>query len=158
MCRPAINAARGTLPSNLPQNPTYRKVNPADAPIMILAMTSDSITKPDMYDAADSILAQKLSQVEGIGQVFVGGAAQPAVRAELNPTQLNNTGVGLDLVRTALGTANANQAKGQLSGEQECGHHQRQRPDLEGLSIQRPDCRLSQWISGKAFGCRHRAR
>jgi multidrug efflux pump len=115
----AINAARGTLPSNLPQNPTYRKVNPADAPIMILAMTSDSITKPDMYDAADSILAQKLSQVEGIGQVFVGGAAQPAVRAELNPTQLNNTGVGLDLVRTALGSANANQAKGQLSSAQE---------------------------------------
>jgi multidrug efflux pump len=115
----AINAARGTLPSNLPQNPTYRKVNPADAPIMILAMTSDSITKPDMYDAADSILAQKLSQVEGIGQVFVGGAAQPAVRAELNPTQLNNTGIGLDLVRTALGTANANQAKGQLSSAQE---------------------------------------
>ena len=115
----AINAARGTLPSNLPQNPTYRKVNPADAPIMILAMTSDSITKPDMYDAADSILAQKLWQVEGIGQVFVGGAAQPAVRAELNPTQLNNTGVGLDLVRTALGSANANQAKGQLSSAQE---------------------------------------
>ncbi len=114
----SINAARGTLPSNLPQNPTYRKVNPADAPIMILSMTSDSITKPDMYDAADSILAQKLSQVEGIGQVFVGGAAQPAVRAELNPTQLNNTGVGLDLVRTALGGANANEAKGQFSGGQ----------------------------------------
>jgi multidrug efflux pump len=104
----AINAARGTLPTNLPQNPTYRKVNPADAPILILAMTSDSITKPAMYDAADSILAQ----------VFVGGAAQPAVRAEVNPTQLNNTGVGLDLVRTTLANANANQAKGQFSGGQ----------------------------------------
>jgi len=112
----AINAARSQLPANLPGNPTYRKVNPADAPIMILALTSDIITLPKMYDAADSILAQKLAQVEGVGQVFVGGGARPAVRAELNPTLLNKLGVGLDTVRTALGAANANRPKGEVSG------------------------------------------
>ena len=112
----AINAARSQLPANLPGNPTYRKVNPADAPIMILALTSDIVTLPQMYDAADSILAQKLSQVEGVGQVFVGGGAKPAVRAELNPTLLNKLGVGLDTVRAALTSANANRPKGELSG------------------------------------------
>jgi multidrug efflux pump len=112
----AINAARGNLPANLPSNPSYRKVNPADAPVMILALTSDAITRPEMYDQADSILAQKLSQVEGIGQVTVGGGARPAVRAELNPTLLNKLGVGLDQVRTALGLANANRPKGEFNG------------------------------------------
>ncbi|HEX6504875.1 MAG TPA: multidrug efflux RND transporter permease subunit [Terriglobales bacterium] len=111
----AINAARSQLPANLPGNPTYRKVNPADAPILILALTSDSQTLPQMYDAADSILSQKLAQVDGVGQVFVGGAARPAIRAELNPTLLNKLGVGLDSVRTALGLANANTPKGELS-------------------------------------------
>src|SRR5437867_1394015 len=81
----AINAARGQLPANLPTNPTYRKVNPADAPIMILALTSDTVDTPRMYDAASSILQQKLSQVEGVGQVTVGGSALPAVRVELVP-------------------------------------------------------------------------
>src|SRR6202045_4489706 len=102
----AINAARSQLPTNLPGNPTYRKVNPADAPIMILGLTSDIITLPQIYDAADSILSQKLAQIEGVGQGFVGGGAQPAVRAELNPTLLNKLGVGLDTVRTALGDTN----------------------------------------------------
>ncbi len=113
----AINAARSQLPANLPSNPTYRKANPADAPIMILALTSDTETVPQMYDAADSILAQKLAQVSGVGQVFVGGAAQPAVRAEVNPMLLNKLGVGLDTVRNALNLANANQAKGQVSNQ-----------------------------------------
>ncbi len=108
----AINAARSQLPANLPGNPNYRKVNPADAPILILALTSDLLTLPQMYDAADSILSQKLAQVEGVGQVFVGGGAKPAVRAELNPTLLNMLGVGLDTVRTALTSANANRPKG----------------------------------------------
>jgi multidrug efflux pump len=112
----AINAARSQLPANLPSNPTYRKANPADAPILILALTSDTMTVPRMYDAADSILAQKLAQVDGVGQVFVGGAAQPAVRAEVNPTLLNKLGVGLDTVRNALFAANANAPKGQVSG------------------------------------------
>ena len=112
----AINAARSQLPANLPGNPSYRKVNPADAPIMIIALTSDTITPPNIYDAADSILAQKLAQVKGVGQVFVGGGARPAVRAEVNPTALNKLGLGLDSVRTALGAANANRPKGEFSG------------------------------------------
>ncbi len=110
----AINAARSQLPSYLPGNPTYRKVNPADAPVLILALTSDTITLPQMYDAADSVLSQKLAQVNGIGQAFVGGAARPAVRAEVNPNQLNKLGLGLDTVRTALGSANANRPKGEV--------------------------------------------
>ena len=113
----AINAARSQLPANLPSNPSYRKANPADAPILILALTSDTMTVPQMYDAADSILAQKLAQVDGVGQVFVGGAAQPAVRAEVNPTLLNKLGVGLDTVRNALNAANANRAKGAVSND-----------------------------------------
>src|SRR6201981_263360 len=111
----SINAARGQLPANLPSNPTYRKVNPADAPILILALTSDTITLPRIYDAADSILSQKLAQVDGVGQVFVGGGAKPAVRAEVNPMLLNKLGVGLDSVRTALSQANANTPKGEFS-------------------------------------------
>jgi multidrug efflux pump len=111
----AINAARGQLPSNLPNNPQYRKVNPADAPIVILALTSETVEIPRMYDAAASILQQKLSQVEGVGQVFVGGSSLPAVRVDLNPTVLNNYGIGLDQVRVALSAANANRPKGQLA-------------------------------------------
>jgi multidrug efflux pump len=111
----AINAARSQLPANLPGNPTYRKVNPADAPILILSLTSDSITLPRMYDAGDSILSQKLAQVDGVGQVFVGGGARPAVRAEVNPSLLNKLGIGLAEVRTALGMANAHEPKGQVS-------------------------------------------
>jgi multidrug efflux pump len=111
----AINAARSQLPANLPSNPTYRKVNPADSPILLLGLTSDTQTVPQMYDAADSILSQKLSQVNGVGQVFVWGSAQPAVRVEVNPALLNKLGVGLDTVRNALNAANANQAKGEVS-------------------------------------------
>jgi hydrophobe/amphiphile efflux-1 (HAE1) family protein len=111
----SINAARSQLPANLPSNPTYRKVNPSDSPILLLGLTSDTQTVPQMYDAADSILAQKLSQVNGVGQVFVWGSAQPAVRAEVNPTLLNKLGVGLDTVRTALNAANANAPKGSVS-------------------------------------------
>jgi multidrug efflux pump len=111
----AINAARSQLPSYLPGNPNYRKVNPADAPILILALTSDTMTLPQMYDAADSVLSQKLAQVGGVGQVFVGGAARPAVRAEVNPNLLNKIGLGLDAVRTTLGSANANRPKGSVA-------------------------------------------
>src|SRR5450631_1011128 len=111
----AINAARSQLPANLPGNPTYRKVNPADAPVMILALTSDIIPRRAIYDSANSVLAQKLAQIDGVGQVFVGGGANPAVRAELNPGQLNSFGIGIDAVRTALGAANANNPKGSVS-------------------------------------------
>ena len=110
----SINAARGQLPQNLPSNPTWRKVNPADAPILILALTSDTATKPQMYDLGDSILAQKLAQVEGVGQVFVGGSSLPSVRAEVNPLSLSAMGIGLEQVRTALGSANANSPKGAI--------------------------------------------
>jgi multidrug efflux pump len=110
----ALNAARSLLPTGLPSNPTYRKVNPADAPIMILALTSDSMTQGQMYDAADTILAQKLSQVAGVGQVSVGGSSQPAVRVELNPTALNKYGIGSADVRTAIAATNANRPKGVL--------------------------------------------
>ncbi|HET6323821.1 MAG TPA: efflux RND transporter permease subunit [Planctomycetaceae bacterium] len=111
----AINAAAGQLPTNLPSKPTWRKSNPADAPILIPAITSDIHAQPKIYDAANSILAQKLSQIEGIGQVFVSGGSPPAVRIEINPTLLNNFGLGLDDVRTMLGTANANRPKGQIT-------------------------------------------
>jgi multidrug efflux pump len=104
----AINAARGQLPANLPGNPTYRKVNPADAPVMILTLTSDIYDKARMYDAASSILQQRLSQIEGVGQVSVGGGALPAVRVDVNPTKLNNLGLSLEDLRTVLSAANAN--------------------------------------------------
>ena len=114
----AINAARSQLPSYLPQNPSYRKANPADSPILILTLTSDVVPKPQIYDMADSILAQKMSQVNGVGQVFVGGSSSPAVRVELNPTQLANNGIGLEAVRTALSGANANRPKGAFQDAQ----------------------------------------
>src|SRR6476620_4976789 len=105
----AINAARSQLPSNLPQNPGYRKINPSDSPILILALTSDTLSVPQMYDACDSILAQKIAQVEGVGQTFCGGSAKPAVRIEANPSQLFNYGLGLEALRAAVGTVNVNQ-------------------------------------------------
>jgi multidrug efflux pump len=113
----AINAARGQLPANLPNNPSYRKVNPADSPIMILALTSDSHTRANLYDAASTILMQRLAQVKGVGQVAVGGGSPPAVRVDLNPTVLNHYGLGLEDVRLALGSANANRPKGQIADE-----------------------------------------
>jgi multidrug efflux pump len=111
----SINAARSQLPADLPGQPTYRKVNPADAPIMLLALTSENIPPGQIYDAADSILAQKLAQVEGVGQVFTWGSSRPAVRVEVNPTQLNSYGISLETVRKSLQAANANLAKGALS-------------------------------------------
>jgi multidrug efflux pump len=111
----AINAARSYLPINLPSNPTYRKVNPSDAPILILALTSDTADRARMYDAASTILEQKLSQLEGVGTVFVGGASLPAVRVELNPTALNKYGVSLEAVRSVLSSATTNRPKGQLA-------------------------------------------
>lgn len=111
----AINAARGFLPPNLPSNPVYRKMNPADAPILILALTSDTVSTADMYDAASTVLQQRLSQVEGVGQVFVGGSSLPAVRVSLNPTALSRYGISLDAVRGVLTNTNVNRPKGQLT-------------------------------------------
>ena len=111
----AINAARGYLPANLPNNPTYRKVNPADSPIVLLALTSPILTKAQMYDAASSIMAQKLAQISGVGQVIVGGSSLPTVRVELDPRVLNKYGIGLEQVRGVLAAANANTPKGHFS-------------------------------------------
>ena len=108
----AINAARPLLPTGLTGNPTYRKVNPADAPIMILALTSKSLTRGQMYDAASTILAQKISQVAGIGSVTVGGSALPAVRVELDLPRINGMGLGLEQIRQAIASANVDTPKG----------------------------------------------
>src|ERR1700758_206472 len=110
----AINAARADLPTSLRSNPTYRKVNPADAPIMILALTSKTMTRGQVYDAASNVLQQQLSQMDGIGQVLIGGAALPAVRVELNPQALFKYGIGLEDVRAALASANAHSPKGSI--------------------------------------------
>jgi multidrug efflux pump len=110
----AINASLADMPTSLRQNPTYRKINPADAPILILALTSKTLTPGQLYDAASNVLQQRLSQLSGIGQVIVGGGALPAVRVELNPTALFNYGVGLEDVRAALAAANANSPKGAI--------------------------------------------
>src|SRR5207245_9416156 len=117
----ATIAARRHLPTNLPTNPSCRKVNPADAPIVVLALTSATVDTGRLYDAASSILQQKLAQVEGVGQVVVGGSALPGVRVELNPTVLNKYGIGLDEVRAALIAANANRPKGELADRASAG-------------------------------------
>ncbi|MGO8930178.1 MAG: multidrug efflux RND transporter permease subunit [Limisphaerales bacterium] len=114
----AINAARAYLPSNLPSNPTYRKVNPADAPILILALTSPVYDRGRLYDAASTIIQQRLSQVQGVGQVGVGGSSLPGVRVDVNPNQLNSLGLDLEDVRTMLSRQNANQPKGQFANDQ----------------------------------------
>jgi multidrug efflux pump len=111
----AINAARGYLPANLPSNPSYRKVNPADSPIFLIGLTSAVLTKGQMYDAASTLMAQRLSQIGGVGQVAVGGSALPSVRVELNPDVLNKYGIGFEQVRSVLSGANANIPKGHFS-------------------------------------------
>ena len=113
----AINAARTYLPANLPANPTYRKVNPADAPIMILGLTSDKYDKPTLYDEASSVIAQKLSQIAGVGQVTVGGGAGPSVRVEVNPTLLSSHGLTIKNVQSVLSEQNAHEPAGQISDE-----------------------------------------
>jgi hydrophobe/amphiphile efflux-1 (HAE1) family protein len=114
----AINAARSQLPANMPSNPGYYKVNPGDSPIMIIALTSDTMTVPQLYDACDSILAQKIAQVEGVGQTWCGGSAKPGVRIEANPMQLAHYGIGLEALRAAIGTVNVNQPKGYLQDDE----------------------------------------
>ena len=115
----AINAAAGYLPANLPMHPMYRKINPADSPIFMMALTSNVLDKGHMYDAASTIMAQKLAQVKGVGQVFAWGSALPGVRLEMNPMALNKYGIGLEGVRGVLAAANANTPKGHFDD----GHH-----------------------------------
>jgi multidrug efflux pump len=114
----AINAARTYLPANLPGNPTWRKWNPADAPIMILGLTSDVYDRAKVYDEASTVMQQKLSQIQGVGQVVVGGGALPSVRVEVNPTQLNSYGLTLSNVQATLSTQNSQLARGQIAGPQ----------------------------------------
>ena len=111
----SINAARGQLPANLPTNPRWHFQNPADPPVLQLGLTSDTLTIAEIYDAASTILQQKISQVKGVGQVFVGGGSAPAVRVEINPTLLNDFGLSLEDVRKVLAGANANGPKGSFS-------------------------------------------
>ena len=110
----AINAARADMPADLRSNPQYRKINPADAPIMVIALTSNTLGQGRLFDAGSNILQQKISQVSGVGQVVLGGSSLPAVRVELNPTALNKYGIGLESVRAALAAANANSPKGAI--------------------------------------------
>ena len=111
----AINSSAGFLPSNLPSLPSYRKINPADQPILLMTLESDVVPRPQLYDIASSVFAQKLSQVKGVGQVQVGGSSLPAVRVEVNPQPLSNYNVGLDQIGTFLQSANANKPKGALA-------------------------------------------
>jgi multidrug efflux pump len=110
----AIQAARADLPTTLRNNPTYREYNPADSPIMVLALTSETLTRAQLYDSADSVIQQQLSQVAGVGQITLGGSALPSVRVELEPDQLNSYGIGLEDVRAAISAANADSAKGHI--------------------------------------------
>src|SRR5712692_4657797 len=110
----AINAARADLPTSLRQNPVYRKANPADAPIMILALTSDTLTRGQIYDVASTTLQPALSQIDGIGQVTISGSSLPAVRVELNPLALFKYGIGLEDVRAAIAASNAHSPKGAI--------------------------------------------
>ncbi|QIA52038.1 multidrug efflux RND transporter permease subunit MdtC [Pantoea agglomerans] len=115
----AINAAQSLLPTGMPSRPTYRKVNPSDAPIMIMTLTSDTYNPGQLYDYASTQLAQKLSQIEGVGDVTVGGSSLPAVRVALNPQALFNQGVSLDAVRTAISNANQRRPQGALDDSQQ---------------------------------------
>ncbi len=110
----AINAARSYLPANLPSNPTYLKVNPADSPIFVIVLSSKLYDRGRLYDAASTVMEQKLSQIQGVGQVFVGGSSLPGVRVDINPTQLNSYGLGLQDVKNMLSQQNANEPKGQI--------------------------------------------
>ena len=114
----AINSAAGFLPTNLPSLPKYRKINPADQPILLMTLESDVVPRPQLYDIASSVFAQKLSQVNGVGQVQVGGSSLPAVRVEVNPQPLSRYNVGLDQIGTFLQSANANRPKGSLANKQ----------------------------------------
>src|ERR1700729_2283868 len=113
----AINSSAGFLPANLPSLPRYRKINPADQPILLMTLESDVVPRPQLYDIASSVFAQKLAQVQGVGQVSVGGSSLPAVRVEVNPQPLSDYNVGLDQIGTFLQRANANTPKGALTND-----------------------------------------
>ena len=152
----AINAARSQLPPNLPSNPSYKKVNPADAPVLMLALTSDFVERARIYDLASSVLQQRLSQVDGVGEVDVGGGALPAVRVDANPTILNHYGLGLEDLRAVLNRANANRPKGALADEKQTWWLSSDGSTLEGRRLPAVDHHLPQWRRGARRRCRHR--
>ena len=130
-----INSARTYLPANLPSNPSYRKVNPADSPIMIIGLTSDKYDKEAMYDSASTIMEQKLSQIQGVGQVAVGGASYPAVRVDVNPPQLNKYGITMQAIQSMLSLQNSHIARGQITNGYGYRGHHHERSDFKSRSI-----------------------
>ncbi len=148
----AISAARADMPADLRSNPHYRKVNPADAPVMVIALTSNTLGQGRLFDAGSNILQQKLSQVSGVGQVALGGSSLPAVRVELNPTALNKYGIGLESVRAALAAANANSPKGAIEvGDQRYQIYSNDQA-TRGRRVPVADHRLAQRRAGPALG------
>ncbi len=135
-CRRRWPRRGGELPPNLPFKPTYRKVNPADAPIMILSLTSETVPLSQVFDAATTILAQKISQIHGVGQVTVGGGQQPAVRVRVDSVALAGMGLAMEDVRDVLAKSTADQPKGTLSRTDADQHHRRQRPALRRRPLQ----------------------
>jgi multidrug efflux pump len=146
----AINAARSYLPANLPSNPTWRKVNPADSPIMIMSLTSDVYDRGQLYDAGSSIMQQALSQIDGVGQVFVGGSSLPAVRVEVNPVQLNSCGLGLKR-RQCQRTQRPD-----FRRAHDCRYHG-QRSIAQGRLVQVAHCGLPEWRRHQTLRCGGRA-
>ena len=150
----AINAAGGELPSNLPGRPTYRKVNPADAPILIMALTTKTLEMAAVFDAANAVLAQKLAQVAGVGQVMVGGGQQPAIRVQAYPEALAGLDMTLADVRLCLGQANVNMAKGSLQSAQQQTVVTNQRSADRQCVLRQPDCGISPRRSRPPARCR----
>ena len=148
----AINAAYSYLPKDLPNPPVYSKVNPADAPILTLALTSDSLPLAKVEDLADTVLAQKISQLSGVGLVSINGGQKPAVRIQANPTALANYGLSLEDLRTALGTANVDQAKGNLNGTHQAYTIGANDQLLVERRLQQSHHRLPQRLAGAALG------
>ena len=144
----AINAAQGQLPKNLPSQPTVRKVNPADAPIFVLAVQSDALPLTAVDDYAENILAQHLSKISGVSQVVVGGQQKPAIRVQIDPAKLAAMGLTLEDVRTALLNATVNSPKGSIDGPDQLLHGAGQRSAHRGGALQRRRHRVSQWCSG----------
>ena len=149
----AINAAFSYLPKDLPNPPVYSKVNPADAPIMTLALTSDTLPLTKVEDLADTVMAQKISQLSGVGLVSINGGQKPAVRIQANPTALANYGLSLEDMRTAVGTANVDQAKGNLNGPTQSYTIGANDQIAIERGLQQGDHRVPERVAGAAVGC-----
>ena len=154
----AINAATTYLPKDLPNPPIYSKVNPADSPILTLALTSDTLPLSKVEDLADTTLAQKISQLPGVGLVSISGGQKPAVRIQANPTALASYGMSLEDLRTALAAANVNQAKGMLDGPRQAFTIGANDQLSSSAQYKRRDRGLPQWRAGTALGRGHRHR